>query len=881
MSLFRLVASGLVAGVLFVASLNGAGHVEGGHQCHKARWLTAGRAAGSDRHYAPSRQIDIRHQALEVTPDFERRSIAGSIRIEFQPIALPLPELKLDAVDLAIAGVDASAAILGWQNTGEHLIVTFQESIPAEKVSWVVVTYSVDEPAQGLYFRTPAMGYREGDTHLWTQGEMHEARHWYPCYDYPNEKFTTEMLCHVPEGMVALSNGRLVSREADPGSGRVAWRWLQEQPHVNYLVTLCAGYFEKIEDRYREIPLAFWTPPSRIAFARNSFAGTKEMLAFYERELGVDYPWARYDQVVVDDFNWGGMENTAQTTLTDGTLYADELAGTRSSLGLVAHELVHQWFGNYVTCKDWSHIWLNEGFATYYEALYREHAQGRDDFLWDMLGNARAVLDQPDDVVPIVYRDYGDPEEQFGFRAYPKGAWILHMLRSQLGPDLYRRCVRTYLERHALGVVTTDDFVKVLEEVSGRDWDRFFDQYVYHAHQPNLRVEYSWDERSKLAKVSIEQTQTLGPTVLLFHLPLTLRFQCGADTVDGVAHVSRQREDFHFALPRQPDIVRVDPDSTWLAKVDFPLPVEMLHAQLADSSDLIGRVFAIEQLAERKDPATLGKLQDALNTDPFWGLRVEAAKALRQIHTEEARTALLASMDQSDARVRREVIQGVAAFFRGETPALLAQAIQDEANPDIVADVIRALGAYPVEGVRETLVAQLGTTSYQQLLADAAVDAIRDQRDPVYLDPLLRVLREREGELTTGGFSSGLETLAVLAAEQEDRSPYREFLVARVHHPKLEVQLAALRALGTLGDPRAIAVLETFAGGGKDLPRTKAAEAAIRRLRERRPQSAEVDALRKEVLELKQQHEELEKRLETALKQWESVSRTEAAAAPE
>src|SRR5690606_30050829 len=154
---------------------------------------------------------------------------------------------------------------------------------------------------------------------------------------------TTEMICRVPDGMVALSNGKLVSQDKDAATGLVAWRWLQEQPHVNYLVTLCAGYFEKIEDRYNDIALAFWTPPSQIEFAKNSFAGTKEMLAYYEQETGLKYPWARYDQVVVDDFTWGGMENTTQTTLTDRTLYPDELAGTRSSLGLVAHELIHQW----------------------------------------------------------------------------------------------------------------------------------------------------------------------------------------------------------------------------------------------------------------------------------------------------------------------------------------------------------------------------------------------------------------------------------------------------------------------------------------------------------------------------------------------------------
>ena len=839
--------------------------------CDKTAIYAEARGDAAGRKYAPSREIDITHQLLDVTPDFERRSVAGTIRIEFKPIAKPFGELRLDAVDLTIATVESSAAILGWQNTGEQLVVTFKDAIPAEAAAWVKITYSAADPQKGLYFRTPAMGYKEGDTHLWTQGEMHEARHWFPSFDYPNEKFTTEMICRVKDGMVALSNGKLVSQEKDAGTGLVAWRWLQDKPHVNYLVTLCAGYFAKLEDRHGDLPLAYWTPASQIAFAKHSFARTKEMIAFYEKETGVKYPWARYDQVVVDDFTWGGMENTAQTTLNASTLFPDEFAQTRNSQGLIAHELVHQWFGDYVTTKDWSHVWLNEGFATYYDALFREHADGRDEFLWDLLGNARQVLGQQNDTIPIVYRGYADPVEQFGFRAYPKGGWILHMLRNQLGADLYRRCIQTYLERHALGSVTTEDLVGVIEELSGRDWDQFFDQYVYHAHHPELNVAYSWDERSKLAKVSIQQNQKLGPTVLLFNLPLKVRFKSGANITDVVANVAKQSEDFYFALPAKPELVRVDPDFAWLAQIEFNPPNEMLLAQLADTSDVIGRIFAIEKLAERKDKPTIEKLQTVLNNDAFWGVRLEAAKALRQIHNEEARAALLASTTQPDARVRQEVVGGIASFFQSETPEALAKAVERETNPDVQSVAVRALAAYPVDQVKPELLKQLNSTSYQQVLADAAIDAIRAQRNPAYLDALLATLRQREADFTSGGFGDGLNTLAVLAADEDNKTPFREFIAGKLNHPKRTVQLSAIRALGTLGDPQGIAPLQTFATARKASPQRGAAEAAIRQLRERKPPAAEVGTLRDEVMELqranraiKQEFEDLKKQLEAA-----------------
>lgn len=845
--------------------------------CDKTHLYADAKTDGKSLKYAPNRLVDVLNHVVNVTPNYDDRSVSGRVTITFKPIAKPLPELRLDAVNLQISSVEASAGILGWQNTGEELIVTFNESIPTDAENWVSVVYSVSEPEKGLYFRTPDMGFKEGDTHLWTQGEMHEARHWFPCYDYPNEKFTSEMICHLPEGMTALSNGSLISQDKDPNTGLVAWHWKQDKPHVNYLITLCAGYFEKIEDSTSEIPMAFWAPPSQINTVSNSFAGTRAMMEFFEAETGTKYPWARYDQVVVDDFTWGGMENTSQTTLTDRTLFPNELKGTRSSVGLVAHELAHQWFGDLVTTKDWANIWLNEGFATYYEALYREHADGRDEFLFDVLGNARSVLRQKNDVLPIVYRGYDDPVEQFGYRAYPKGGWILHMIRSQLGPELYRDVVKTYLERHAYNVVTTEDLVTVIEELSGRDWDQFFDQYVYHAHHPELKINWSWDERNKLAKLSIEQTQKLGETVLLFNLPLPVRFKSGTNAVDAVAHISQKSEDFYFALPGKPDLVRIDPEFTWLADIDFSIPNEMLYTQLIDATDMIGRVFACEQLAKKKDKTTIEKLQNTLNDDPFWGVRMEAAKALRTIHNDDARAALLASTSQPDDRVRREVNRGIAAFFNEETPAALANILETETNPDLIADSVRALAPYPVEEVQETLISYLKSDSYQDILFGAAGNAIVSQRDPSYLGPVLETVRERESSLTSRSIASSLNAMAVLAAELDDKSEVRDLILGKVNHPYRNIQLAAIRALGTLKDPKAIPALETFTGGGPESPVYRAASESLKTIRESKPQSAEVGTLRNEVMELQKQGRELQEKFDELKKQLDAQDSGDAA----
>src|SRR5438093_213809 len=399
-------------------------------ECIKSAAFLAPLDSPEHRKYAPDREIDILHLTLDVTPDFKQRTIAAKATLKFKPIAKPFQELKLDAVDLAVESLTATEKILGYQVTDKQIMVTFEQPIPPDKEASVTITYRA-EPASGLYFRTPEMGYKEGDTHLFSQGEEIEARHWYPCFDSPNEKFTSEMICHVPDGMTVVSNGRLVAEEKD-ANGLVAVRWLQDKPHVNYLVSLVAGYFKKVEDKYKDVPLAFYTRPSEINEAPNSFRDTKDIMAFFEQEIGVPYPWAKYAQVCVNDFVAGGMENTSATTLTDSTLFSSATENIRNSQGLVAHEMAHQWFGDYVTCKDWSHVWLNESFATYYETLFNGHKNGRDDMLYELYGRTRQITGLTN-VNAIVRRTYDSPTEMFDYLAYPKGGWVLHMLRAQLG----------------------------------------------------------------------------------------------------------------------------------------------------------------------------------------------------------------------------------------------------------------------------------------------------------------------------------------------------------------------------------------------------------------------------------------------------------------
>ena len=815
-------------------------------------------------HYAPDRKVDVLHIKLDVTPDFEKRTVSGSVSITSKPIAQPIELLELDAKDISIRKVACDqAAVKDFVSTRESLQILFKEPIEVGTAFTVVIEYTA-QPNAGLYFRTPAMGYPETDTHIWTQGETHEARHWFPCFDYPNERSSTEVICHVPRDMTVLSNGERKGESID-ASGLKAVRWYHEKPHANYLICLVAGHLKGLKKTHQNVPLGFYTQPSLAKHAANSFRDTPDIMAFFEEEIGVDFPWPKYDQVTILDFTAGGMENTTLTTLTDGTIFAKATENIRTTRGLDAHELAHQWFGDYVTCKDWSHLWLNEGFATYYTHLYEGSKFGRDAMLYGLYRDATGrILTQGNDKKPIVYNAYKNPMEQFDYRSYPKGSWVLHMLRSQLGEDLYRQCIKAYLEKHALTSVVSDDLRQVIEEKSGRPMDRFFDQWLYHARHPDLKITYQWLPKQGVAKVNIKQTQKLDDDVLQFHFPTKLRFAAGDMLVDYPINVTKVEEDFYVPLEKQPEIVRFDPDYSVLANVSFDKPNGMLRKQLENKEDMVGRLLACKLLADRKTHESVELLTKALQSDTFHGVRIAAASALSRHETDESLAALADNWaTQTDARVRQSVVEKLTNRYRDETPALIKQVLEKEKNPAILAAAIRGLGRFHGPETRQALIKFLGTDSFRNELAVAAMSAIRQLDDDTLQPAVFDALRQNASQFRTRDYGRGLETLAHTSRRQKDRSEVRDFLTDHLDHPKVSVQAAAIQSLGMLGDPKAITGLEALSQSENERI-SRPAQQAVSKLREAKPTTPrEIIELRKEVAEVKKESSKLKTELKS------------------
>ncbi|MBI3880673.1 MAG: HEAT repeat domain-containing protein, partial [Verrucomicrobia bacterium] len=411
----------------------------------------------------------------------------------------------------------------------------------------------------------------------------------------------------------------------------------------------------------------------------------------------------------------------------------------------------------------------------------------------------------------------------------------------------------------------------VVEEMSGRSFDQFFEQWVYRAQQPALDVNYSWDAKAKLAKVTVKQVQKISEDVSLFRFPLTLRFKGKGTTTDKTFEVREKEHDFFVALKDAPEIVRVDPEFTLLAKVNFKPANAMLLAQLADKSDMIGRVLAAEQLGEKGDSAGIAKLKDALQHDAFFGVRLECAKALKKAHSDEARDALLASLAQPDAQARNAVVEGIAGFFDPKAREALLRVTKIEKNPVVAASAVRALGKYNDDDTRAALRTALASDSYRQRIADAAVVAIREQDQSTSLDLLRETVQSRGKEFSSSSLAGALDAFASVARPLTDKSPSREFLKGYLADKKERVRTGAIRALGTLSDEAAIPLLEPFAAGAKDSPEQKEAEAVLAKLRGAQKPGDNLKDLRKELLDVKDDNRKLRKEFDELKKKIEAA----------
>ncbi len=396
------------------------------------------------------RPLILEHLRLEFAFGIPKREVRGVASTTFRPRVAGLREAVFDAIELDIESVtDNEGRELPFTTGDGKLRIDLGRARPADRSITTVVRYSC-RPRRGLYFNQPDSAYPGRPAQIWTQGQAEDSAYYFPCVDYPGEKATSEVIATVPAGWSVLSNGRLESSTS--GRRQSTYHWVQDVPHPAYLVTLVAGEFDVVEDDADGVPVQYYGPPGSAEDLRRAFGRTPEMVRFFASKIGVPYPYAKYATVAVADFIFGGMENTSATTMTD-TLLHDARAHEdmeEAADGITAHELAHQWFGDLLTCREWSHGWLHESFATYFDTLFTEHHRGWDAFRYALSRNARLYM-QEDSTYrrPLVQSVYSEPIDIFDRHLYERGSLVLDMLRTQLGDDLWWKAIRHYVERHA------------------------------------------------------------------------------------------------------------------------------------------------------------------------------------------------------------------------------------------------------------------------------------------------------------------------------------------------------------------------------------------------------------------------------------------------
>lgn len=499
------------------------------------------------------------HMDLEIDiPTLDEPKFSGALRLRMTAVADGQSSVRLDArSSITVRTVRVDGQVAPYTHRDDALTIRLPSPLRHGQDLVLDIEYTALRPfadGAGLVWLARTGSRPEQAAQVYSQGQANFNSYWFPCHDFPNLRLTSHVAVTAPAEFTVISNGRLVGRSEH--AGRATTRYAQDEPHVAYLVMIAVGRFDVVElggpDSARPgLPMPVYGPPGSGERLRTMFRQTPRMMAMFERLFDEPYPWAKYAQIVVREFAWGGMENTSATILSPRVLSGRP--GDHDDL--IAHELAHQWFGNLVTCRSWEHLWINEGWATFAEWLWAGERDGhtgyframqsaRDDYL-DALSRVSGPL------TPMVSRLYREPDEVFEKTEDPyiRGAMVLHMLRELIGEEAFWRGARLFLKRFRVsGLAGTSDLCAAFEEASGRSLERFFHQWCHRAGVPTLRVQTSWEENLQVFTVRVEQLQPVTDSAPAYDLCLPIYL---GELTNGVA-------------PALPSGLAADPPSGWV-----------------------------------------------------------------------------------------------------------------------------------------------------------------------------------------------------------------------------------------------------------------------------------------------------------------------------
>lgn len=758
-----------------------------------------------------SHNYDVQHYRIELSFDWTARSITGETTITLKPLAGDFREIELDAGEMSIKSVAlAGGSPLKFDyRDNEKLLVSLDRAYtPAETIA-VKIGYSA-VPKQGLTFILPKEGDPGRPRQIWSQGEARTNHYWFPCYDYPNDKATSELIATVEDNYRVISNGVLVSSKPDAAGKMKTWHWRMDQPFSSYLVSIIVGEYAEIDGKFQGKPVVSYVYPDQVENGRLSLGKLPEMVAFFSEKLSYDYPYPKYVQTMVYGSN-GGMENITATTMTD-TIVRDQRAQIdMSSDDIQSHELAHQWFGDLLTCRDWGEIWLNESFATFMEAVWNEHKKGRDEYLYEMFNNQQTSYRawSQGNRRPIVSRRYEDPDALFDSYAYPRGGAVLHMLRFVLGEEPFWKAIRHYLKKYEFQNVETAQLNVAIEEATGQNLGWFFDEWVYKMGHPEFEIAAKYDG-AKTLKLTVKQTQKPDDQRPWFQSPdfFTTPVEIAITTTAGEkvrrVFIDQPEKEFSFEVDSKPLIVNFDRGNNLLKTVKFERGDDEVAYQLLHDADSTGRVRAAIELRTKRSETGAKALSEAAGKDSFWAVRLEAVKSLAEYKTEASRAGLLAAVKDKDSRIRRAAITGLAAFKDKQLAELFTSIIKTDQSYYVVAEAAKALGQTEATGAYEALTDLLKQDSWQDTLRAGAFNGLAALNDPRALEIGLKYAAPGNRDRLRG------MAFQMLATAGKGNEQVLKVLTEALKESSTQILSSALQSLAKMGDARAVPALEDF-----------------------------------------------------------------------
>lgn len=653
---------------------------------------------------------DLIHTKLAVNFDWSKSWMNGVATITAKPHFYASDSLFLDAKGMEIKKVMLGSQALNYKYDGANLRIKLDKTYTRNDKYTVTIDY-IAKPDErktsgseaitsdkGLYFINPKGEDKTKMPQIWTQGETEASSVWFPTIDAPNVKTTQEIYITVDNKYVTLSNGKMVSSTKNADGTRTDY-WKQELPHAPYLFMMGIGEFKIVKDFYTrpngtKMEVNYYVEPEWEQYAKAIFGETPKMIKFFSELTGVEYPWDKYNQIIVREYVSGAMENTGAVVFGDYAYKTDRELLDDNDNSTIAHELFHHWFGDLVTAESWSNLTLNESFANYSQYLWDEHRYGLDEADYNAEKEADGYYQSGEagGFHDLVWFEYESQEQMFDGHSYNKGGRILHMLRNYLGDEAFFLGLKNYLTANKFKAAEFHQLRLAFEEVSGQDLNWFFNQWYLGSGHPELKVEEYFSPENKEVVLTVTQTQDLG-NEQLFRLPVEVAVHDAAGVHIHKVTIDKEINKFIFPVTGELKTVIFDNQQMLLAKVTNNKPQQEYIQQYYLGKRYADRRDALAFGTQKATPEAQKLILDALQ-DPFWYIRAMAVG--------EAGNLTADNKAKATELIKKMAVADSNSTVRMSTIAYLSETLPSAEFESLTASMISKDRSYLVMGTALT-----------------------------------------------------------------------------------------------------------------------------------------------------------------------------------